>query len=154
MPWNEALLARWRSVTDEHGTPWDQREALVAEIGTHLGAPRMSAREVDQATDLINCLLSIVAGHPVGSRQSNLVEVLNTFLAVDRRHRFARLVRRFTELCGRQDALASGSVKAKFANAMSATQDGRASAAGRLALGLFPEVFARQGTDIGNAKVA
>ncbi|MFT4089950.1 MAG: hypothetical protein QM645_04405, partial [Asticcacaulis sp.] len=91
---------------------------------------------------LINCLLSLLDGHPVGSRQKNLVEVLNTFLNVERRHRFARLVRRFSELADRKEILETKSVQRKLEVALNEKQDDPESLTGRIALALFPEAFA------------
>jgi len=69
------------------------------------------------------------------------VEVLNTFLNVERRHRFARLIRRFAELTGRNEELGTRSVREKLATALKAAQDPH-SLTGAVALALFPHTFA------------
>ncbi|WP_314951926.1 hypothetical protein [Bradyrhizobium cosmicum] len=60
---------------------------------------------------LINCMLSLVDGRPVGSRQQNLVEVLNSFLNVERRQRYVRLIRTFAQLTNRDAVLETRSPK-------------------------------------------
>lgn len=142
--WHEDFLARWRAATGEHGTPWPERGTLLAELADKLSLTEVDDHTLEEADidSLINCLLSLLDGHPMGSRQKNLVEVLNTFLSVERRHRFARLIRRFAELAGRKDILETRSVQSKLAIALKAGQDDPQSLTGRIALALFPEAFA------------
>lgn len=151
-PWHEDFLERWRAVTGDHGTQWPEREGLLEELAARLALPNIDRRELEDADadGLINCLLSLFDGQPVGSRQKNLTELLNTFLGVERRHRFARLVRRFAERCDRADVLAIRSVQTKIERAFESQQDGPETLTGRIALTLFPAVFARRmipGTD-------
>ena len=145
-PWHEEFLGRWRAATGDHGTQWPEREGLLEELAARLALPEIRRRELEDADsdDLINCLLSLVDGQPVGSRQRNLTELLNTFLGVERRHRFARLVRRFAERCGRGEVLAVRSVHSKLRHALEAPQDDPDSLTGRIALKLFPDVFGRR----------
>lgn len=142
--WHEDFLARWRAATGEHGTPRPERGTLLAELADKLSLIDVDDRTLDEADidSLINCLLSLLDGYPVGSRQKNLVEVLNTFLNVERRHRFARLIRRFAELADRKDILETRSVQSKLAVALKAAQDDPQSLTGRIALALFPGAFA------------
>jgi hypothetical protein len=142
--WHEDFLSRWRAATDEHGTPRPERGTLLAELADKLSLIDVDDRTLEEADidSLINCLLSLLDGHPVGSRQKNLVEVLNTFLNVERRHRFARLVRRFAELAGRKEILETKSVQRKLEVALNEKQDDPQSLTGRIALALFPEAFA------------
>nr|WP_256886503.1 DUF6035 family protein [Ochrobactrum sp. BTU2] len=142
-PWHEDFLTRWRAATGDHGTQWPERGQLLFELRDKLALSDIDSRGLEEAdTDaLINCLLSLLDGKPVGSRQKNLVEVLNTFLNVERRHRFARLLRRFAELCDRKSILDARSVQSKLALAFATEQDAPDSLTGRIALALFPEVF-------------
>lgn len=143
LPWSEDFLARWRAVNDDRRSQWREREALFTELAekvSHVCADWRALEEADIGS-LINCLLSLLDGHPVGSQQKNLVEVLNTFFYAERRHRYARLVRRFAELTGRSDALKTPSVQAKLTIALNVMQDGPRSVAGCVALRLFPHIF-------------
>lgn len=142
--WHEDFLARWRAATGEHGTPRPERGTLLAELADKLSLIDVDDRTLEEADidSLINCLLSLLDGHPVGSRQKNLVEVLNTFLNVERRHRFARLVRRFAELADRKEILETKSVQRKLEVALNEKQDDPQSLTGRIALALFPEALA------------
>jgi len=142
-PWHDDFITRWRAATSEYGTPWPARGTLLAELATKLALPEIDNHGLEEADidSLINCLLSLLDDRPVGSRQKNLAEVLNTFLNVERRHRFARLLRRFAGLTNRADILEIKSVQNKFAVALGSHQDDPQSVTGRVALGLFPEVF-------------
>jgi hypothetical protein len=143
-PWHENFLARWLAATGEHGTPRPERGTLLAELSDKLSLIDIDDRALEERDidSLINCLLSLLNGHPVGSRQKNLIEVLNTFLNVERRHRFARLIRGFAELVDKKEILEAKSVQSKLAVAGLAEQDDPQSVTGRIALALFPQVFA------------
>lgn len=143
-PWHADFLVRWRSATGEKGTQWPAREQLLSELISKLELVNVDVRELNDSDvdSLINCLLSLLDGHPIGSRQKNLAEMLNTFLNVERRHRYARLVRTFVQLTKRHQLLELESVRGKFAKARAAQQDDRQSTVGRIALALFPEVLA------------
>lgn len=152
--WNEDFLVRWRAATGGHGTQWPERGVLLAELAAQLTSPDIDSRELKDTDDLINCLLSLLDGRPVGSQQKNIVELLNTFLGVEPRYRFARVVRRFAELCGRQEALSTRSVQTKLRTALAAPQDDPASLTGRIVLRLFPDIFARRAIDADNASAS
>lgn len=143
--WHEAFLNRWRAATGDHGTQWPDREGLLEQLADKLAIAGIGRRELEDADsdDLINCLLSLVDGKPVGSRQKNLVELLNTFLGVERRYRFARLLLRFADRCDRHEALNVTSVRAKLDRARATSQDDPDSLTGQIALRLFPDVLGR-----------
>lgn len=143
LPWSEDFLARWRAVIDDRRSQWREREALLTELAEKVSHVSDDWRALEEADigSLINCLLTLLDGHPVGSQQKNLVEVLNTFFYAERRQRYARLVRRFAELTGRSDALKTPSVQAKLTIALNVMQDGPQSVAGCVALRLFPHIF-------------
>lgn len=142
-PWHEDFLARWLAATDERGTHWRERRALISELNERLLLAEADERELEDAgiEAVINCLLSLREGHPIGSRQKNLIEVLNTFLYAEGRHRYARIARRFAELTGNSDSLMTSGVQKKLGFALSTPQDDPQSVIGRIVLGLFPQIF-------------
>jgi hypothetical protein len=93
---------------------------------------------------LLNAIMSFVEGKPVGSAQKNLTEVINTFLASERRFRFARIMRKVVAVTGISEILDKPSVAAKFSRAMEDAQDGPDSLTGRVGLLLFPELFEKR----------
>jgi hypothetical protein len=107
LPWHEDYKARWRAATGTEGTPWAQRGDLLAELASRVALDDPTGKSLEDARfdELINCMLSLVDGTPIGSRQSNLYEVLNTFLQPERRHRYARLIKRFVALTGQSDLM-------------------------------------------------
>lgn len=142
-PWHHDFLSRWRGALAERGAKWKQREILFGELVAKVAIPGSDVNEL-HALDvdaLINCLLSLVDGRPVGSRQQNLVEVLNSFLNVERRQRYVRLIRTFARLTNRDALFEIESVRNKIVKARTVVQDDRQSVSGKIALALFAEIF-------------
>ncbi|WP_245270046.1 DUF6035 family protein [Nitrobacter hamburgensis] len=153
LSWHREFLARWRGALGERGTKWKEREILFGELVAKLQFAEIGVSELhDLDMDaLINCLLSLVDGRPVGSRQQNLVEVLNTFLNVGRRQRYMRLIRTFAQLTSREALFEVESVRSKLIKARAVAQDSRQSVAGKIALALFPEIFSSAPRDTSEA---
>ncbi|MHC2627270.1 hypothetical protein ACVIW2_009357 [Bradyrhizobium huanghuaihaiense] len=152
-PWHHEFLSRWRGSLGERGTKWKEREILFSELVAKVGLLETDVNEL-HALDvdaLVNCMLSLVDGQPVGSRQQNLVEVMNSFLNVERRHRYVRLVRTFAQLTNRDALFGVESVRKKIVKARAVAQDDRQSVSGKIALALFPEIFS---SARGNASTA
>ncbi|SDD06371.1 hypothetical protein SAMN05216337_100774 [Bradyrhizobium brasilense] len=144
--WHDAFRARWLAATTVHGTPWAARKELYSELAEKLGDDSIDASMLEE-TDigaLLNAILSFVEGKPVGSRQGNLTELINTFLASERRFRFARIMRKVITVTGTSELLDKPSVAAKFSRAMQDAQDGPESHTGRVALLLFSELFEKR----------
>lgn len=145
-PWHGAFRARWLVATTAHGTPWTARKELYGELAEKLGDDSIDASMLEEADvgALLNAMLSFVEGKPVGSAQRNLTEVINTFLASERRFRFARIMRKVITVTGVSDILDKPSVAAKFSRAMDEAQDGPESLTGRVGLLLFSELFEKR----------
>jgi len=149
-PWHRDFLSRWRGALGEKGTKWKEREVLFSELAAKVEVPggdvnELHALDVDA---LINCMLSLVDGRPVGSRQQNLVEVLNSFLNVERRQRYMRLIRTFAQLTNREALFDVESVRKKIGQARAVAQDDRQSVSGKIALALFPDIFSSARRDV------
>lgn len=141
--WADEFLSCWLSATDMRGTGWDDRLRMLDVLARRLELGDRCGRNLEDEgmSDLINCLLSIREGRPIGSRQNNLTSLLNTFLQVERRHRFAGIIRRVAVTNGRENSLVVPSVRRKLEVAQTARQDGQRSLAGRIALTLFPDLL-------------
>lgn len=146
LPWHRAFRARWLAATTVHGTPWAARKELYGELAEKLGDDSIDASMLEEADfgALLNAMLSFVEGKPVGSAQRNLTELINTFLASERRFRFARIMRKVITVTGVSDILDKPSVAAKFSRAMEDAQDGPGSLSGRVVLLLFAELFEKR----------
>ena len=145
-PWHMEFRARWLAATTNGGTPWSIRRDLFADLAGWLNEDVIDAtalEEVDMGA-LLNAILSFVEGKPVGSAQRNLSEVINTFLSSERRHRFARIMRKVISVTMGPELLDKPSVLAKFARAMEDAQDAPDSMVGKAALLLFPELFQKR----------
>ncbi|MGX5845216.1 DUF6035 family protein [Mesorhizobium sp. ArgA1] len=142
-PWHEDFRARWLDATSENGTRYPDRVHLLDELASKLNMEGVDGAALSEADfeSLLNCMLSFVLKRPVGSRQRNLAEVINTFLAGSRRHNFARLMRKVVVSTGSGELLDRASVREKFSIAEQEPQDGPETVTGRIALMLFPELF-------------
>jgi hypothetical protein len=146
-PWQTDFLARWLAATDERGTAYPENQRLLAELANRvtLDDPTGERLRAEDAESVINCLLSLRDGRPVGTAQSNLRELLNTFFAAPSRHRYARLVDKFARLVGQEGLLGVPSIanKMEAAKRTAPAQAGQRSNVGCVALALFPNVFHR-----------
>ncbi|WP_222872650.1 hypothetical protein [Hankyongella ginsenosidimutans] len=116
---------------------------MLADLAERLNEDAIDAtvlEEVDMGA-LLNAIMSFVEGKPVGSAQRNLSEVINTFLSSERRHRFARIMRKVISVTTEPEILDKPSVVTKFARAMEDAQDAPDSMVGKAALLLFPSCF-------------
>ncbi|MGX7744776.1 DUF6035 family protein [Rhodopseudomonas parapalustris] len=145
-PWHLEFRSRWLTATTVHGTPWPARSELLSELAKRLADESIDVSALEEADvgALLNAILSFVDGKPVGSAQRNLTEVINTFLASERRFRFARIMRKVVVATGMPEILDKPSVAAKFARAMEDPQDGPESLTGRVGLLLFSELFEKR----------
>lgn len=145
-PWHRDFRVRWLEATTPQGTPWPARKTLLSELAEKLADDAIDASTLEE-TDigaLINAILSFAEGKPVGSAQKNLTEVINTFLASERRFRFARIMRKVITVTGTPDILEKPSVVAKLSGAIEDAQDGPDSLTGRVGLLLFPDLFEKR----------
>jgi hypothetical protein len=145
-PWHRDFRARWLAATTPQGTPWPARNALLSELAEKFADDSIDASTLEEIDigALINAILSFVEGKPVGSAQKNLTEVINTFLASERRFRFARIMRKVIAVTGVSEILDKLSVAAKFSRATEDDQDGPESLTGRVVLRLFSELFEKR----------
>lgn len=147
-PWHLDFRARWLAATTDGGTPWPIRQDLLVELAERLNGNNVDATFLDEMDvgALLNAILSFISGRPVGSAQRNLTELINTFLSSDRRHRFARVMRRVISATAGMDLLEKPSVAAKFTLALHNVQDEPESVTGNVVLLLFPELFRKRGS--------
>jgi len=96
--------------------------------------------------DVLNLALSFECGYPVGSRQTNLAELLTTFLATERRHPYALLAKKLAGASGHAELLERSAIKKKIETAMLVTQLGGSSDAVKVLTVLFPQWVKRKDT--------
>lgn len=141
--WHLDFRERWLAVTNKERTHFVKRQPLLGELATRfaLGDQFVASPESYHVELVIDTLLSLIAGHPIASRQSHVSEMLNTFLGTPSRHPYARLLRTAATAAGHAELLGRESIKKKFQAAMSASQADRQSAVGNIAVALFPDLF-------------
>ncbi|MBA4806905.1 DUF6035 family protein [Brevundimonas sp.] len=145
-PWRVDFLRRWCEAVEDGRLPWQARQDLLAELIEHLALPDMAPRDLDdlQIPVLISMILSLELGRPVASKQSNLVEMLNTFFSNSaERHKFAGLIRRVAGATNQGVALEKQSVARKLRASLTSPQITQGSVEGRIVHRLFPEILLR-----------
>lgn len=138
--WSDDFKERWLALPDSGVALWDARRQLLQEAIETIGlSVSPSNLEADAVPDLLNCLLSFQTGFPVGSDQSNLAELCNTFLAAKRRHRYAKIFEFAVRRTGNEELLKRSSIRKKLEEALDAEQVSKSLAPARIVRALFPE---------------
>ena len=148
IPWREDFIARWRTAIIVDERLYKTRAALFEELIEQLELVGSTPASLSDALVhiLINTILSLIDKAPFGTRQSNLTEVLNTFLQLTSRHSCARLIKAVVKATGNEALLERATTKAKLDAAWRTPQLSRSSVEGRIALGLFPHLFETRAT--------
>ena len=89
----------------------------------------------------VNCLLSVVVGHPVFSGETHLIQKVNSFLSSPWRYKFADILESALANGQHRHLLASKSVRASFRRAQGEKQLGWETMEIRIVRKLFPEWF-------------
>jgi hypothetical protein len=141
-PWHRNFRKRWCEGSNPEGVRWQDQEKLLIELSNKLGLGFVSHYEfVEQQIVLVlDFLISVEHGHPTASKQTNLAQLVNTFLAAETRFRFANLAMHVLKRAN-PGILERESVKTKLKNARQHRQDDRSSLIGKIAVSLFPEWF-------------
>ncbi|MDP3379495.1 MAG: hypothetical protein Q8S53_14110, partial [Brevundimonas sp.] len=145
-PWNTDFLRRWREAVVEGHLPWRARQDLLAELIARVALPDVEPQELDtlQIPVLISMILSLELGQPVATKQSNLVEMLNTFFSNSHeRHKFAGLIQRVARATHQLAALEKQSVARKLGVSLKSPQITQGSVEGRIVYALFPDILLR-----------
>ncbi len=137
--WSEKFKKKWISNHAAGRMTWQTECEFLATLINCLQLPcTPSDLQSCDLTSLINCLLSLETGHPIGSAQSNILEVLNTFLYAKRRHQYAKILQFAAQRTGHSNLLSAKSVVDKLEVALAAKQVERSTYAARIVRALFP----------------
>jgi len=141
-PWHRNFRKRWCEGSNPEGVRWQDQEKLLIELSNKLGLGFVSHYEFveQQIVSVLDFLISVEHGHPTASKQTNLAQLVNTFLAAESRFRFANLAMHVLKRAN-PGILERESVKTKLKNARQHRQDDRSSLIGKIAVSLFPEWF-------------
>lgn len=89
--------------------------------------------------EALNLAFSFERGCPVGSRQSNLAEMVTTFLSAERRHPYASLLAKLATVSGHAELLDRPAIKKKVEAALPVTQFRGSSKIVKILIVLFPD---------------
>jgi hypothetical protein len=149
-PWHLDFRNRWQVAAAKTRMPWSVKEEFLNELTIRLNDPNLTSKFLDEmdVEALLNAIMSFVTRYPVGSAQSNLTELINTFLSSEHRFRYARVIRRVIIETSGDEFLKRKSVADKFTNAMKSPQEDPNSKLGKIALLLFPDLFQKRSQKI------
>lgn len=139
-PWHVDFKTRWIGLPTEWAASIKPRRELWVELTRKLNLDDLTENHSDtqHVTSLLNCLLSLEAKRPIGSKQKNLIEMANSFLNTDQRHRYVKIFEYAARVSGNTDLLARTSVRDKISRARLAPQVSKASSAAKIVRSLFP----------------
>lgn len=126
--------------------PWQARQDLLQELVERVALTGVEPRDLDtlQIPVLVSLILSLELRQPVATKQSNLVEMLNTFFSnSEERHKFAGLIRRVAGATDQLAALQKPSVARKLRASLTSPQITQGSVEGRIVHALFPDILMR-----------
>jgi hypothetical protein len=137
--WRTRWINEWcRAQESDYSSIRQRRHLLQRAIDrVHLNCTSIELEEQD-ITALLNCLLSLGYSRPIGSRQRNVVEVINSFLNSPRRHRYAEFLRRAILSSKNASLLDRESVRESLSKASQVSQEDQSSSLAKLLAVLFP----------------
>jgi Family of unknown function (DUF6035) len=120
-PWHVAFQDRWVQATQGSTLKWDIRRQFWQEIIDRLEldiTPQAIDFDHEALEALISLLMSLQQNRPVGSKESNLTQMLNTFLNTSARRPFAALVVHFAKRVGQLQLFERESTRKKLEDAL------------------------------------
>ncbi len=114
---NGGHLTRWAALPIKSKTYHSLRCALWTELCDWLGLTHLTVfdDETEHLIALLNCLLSLELGRPIGSNQRNLAEVLDSFFYAKGRHVYAKIVEYAARVSDNGSLLDRPPIRKKFA---------------------------------------
>ena len=110
--WSSKAIAEWRRYFPAR-SDWQLRNSLLDQLGERLGTDRTELEVID-APSLIGLAMSLNAGKPIDTRESNLIARVNSFLNPSSRHRYRDLVLRLIDVFGQRELLDRDTVRSKL----------------------------------------
>ena len=138
--WNQDFRMRWLNETSSSGMSYETSLAFFDELRRELGLKGRYFDFVDlEIPNLINVILSLEKGRPIGSSQNNLFELSNTFLSAKDRYQYADVFLFFVRRFNRNEILERDSVKKKIQVAKSEVQIRKGTMASMVLRALFED---------------
>jgi hypothetical protein len=140
--WHVRFKEEWLSITPIDGSSWTDRQKLWPSLIEKIDVvkfPTDFESDNPELGALINLLLSIEGGKIVGSKQSNLTEMLNTFFLGQGRHGYWRIVTHVLRVTENQHLLDVPSTKKKLECAKKVAPVGKDTTDARVVRALFPQ---------------
>lgn len=104
---------KWLQTINPDST-WTEKDLLIRETAQEADLPCNIDLNIEDIGRVINCILSLKEGRPIGTREANLYAYANTFLNAAGRYRYANVFEHFARRFGQLDVLQRETVKRKL----------------------------------------
>ena len=113
---------RWLEKVTPDGMERKHQIFLMGELFEQLGFDMTDEIDILELSRVINCMLTLEKGIPIGTRENNLTAYANSFLLAKSRQKYADLFELTAKKFGRGSTLQKDSVKKKLAEAKTTKQ--------------------------------
>ncbi|MCL4678572.1 MAG: hypothetical protein KJ017_08280 [Alphaproteobacteria bacterium] len=118
----EKFRERWIEETTPEGTDFQKAKDLISEILHSISFAHQEEIYDEELARVINCLISLQKGVPIGTRENNLVAYTNSFFLSPSRSKYAKSYEWAAQKFGRHELLNNQTVKSKLAAAKNSPQ--------------------------------
>ena len=138
--WGQDFRERWIKSTSSDGMRFETSQSLFYELDKELDLKVDYYDFTGEAIpNLINMVISLKFGYPIGSSQSNLLELSNTFLSSKVCHQYADIFTYFAKRFNRKEILERTSIQNKVEKAKTTPQINKGTMASKVLHALFED---------------
>lgn len=122
--WEASFRKKWLKKVTPDGMQWADQDALLREaaLQTTWGDINFDQVDVGDLSRLVNAILSLEKGEPIGTREMNLFGYSNSFLSATSRHRYANIFEWWVRALGCAGVIEKETVQQKLNVAKQAPQ--------------------------------
>jgi hypothetical protein len=138
--WGQDFRERWIKSTSSDGMRFETSRSLFNELDKELNLKVDYYDFMGEAIpNLVNMVISLKLGYPIGSSQNNLLELANTFLSSKARYQYADIFIFFVKHFNRKEILERASIQKKIKVAKSEPQTSKGAMASKVLHALFDD---------------
>ena len=112
----------WFEKVTPDGMTWEEQVSLIGDLREQLDSDMTDEINITELSRVINCMLALEKGTPIGTRENNLIAYANSFLSTSSRHKYATLFEQTAKKFERYAVLQKESVRKKLAEAKTSRQ--------------------------------
>lgn len=138
--WGQDFRERWIKSTSSDGMRFETSRSLFNELDKELNLKVDYYDFMGEAIpNLVNMVISLKLGYPIGSSQNNLLELANTFLSSKVRYQYADIFIYFAKRFNRNEIFERASIQKKIKVAKSEPQTSKGAMASKVLHALFDD---------------